>query len=82
MNILLVISLSLICLSALLLVRNSLVYRHRTRAFSVVHERAMEAIYKHKPWEIYHDEYDACASYDVMVFDLTKWRYHAFFPNF
>lgn len=70
----------IICL-LLFLIRNELVYRHRLRAINKTYEKSREAINKGDEWEIFYDDLESRGSYLSMIFDLTKWSYHAFYPD-
>ena len=69
-------------IAALLLIRNSLIYRYRTRAIDEVHKKATAAINRGDlNWKKYYRLYEESGSYDAMIFDLTKWKYSQFYED-
>lgn len=66
-----------LCISGLMLVRNSLVFNCR--------ERARKIIFAGVEWEAeskkYLDNPNYSSSYNRMVLDLRKWTFAQFFPE-
>ena len=71
----------LLVLDLILLYRNQLIYKYRTRALDLTSQKATCAINKGDPWRLYHDAFDECGTYERMLFDITRWRYAAFYPH-
>jgi hypothetical protein len=72
-------ALTLLALSALLIVRNHLVYRAVSRRTEEIHEHNFQAIEAGKYDALL--SYSAVGHYDSMLFDITKWTYRQFYPE-
>ena len=55
----------------LLLFRNNLIYKYRTRALKETSKKAKAAIGRGDDWEIYHDKYNERGSYNKMLLDIS-----------
>lgn len=65
-----------------LILRNEIVYRARMKAINCASVNANEAINNGQDWKPAYAEIEAHGSYHRQIFDLTKWRFRDFYPNF
>ena len=66
----------------MMLIRNEIVARCRLRATNYCHDKSMAMIGTGGDWRALYEEKDGYGSYDDMLFDLSKWTYNQFYPNF
>ena len=68
--------------SAILLIRNQMVYKAQLKAIEITSRKAQAAINNWDfNWQRFYKEMESFGSYDRMLFDLTKWRYADFYPG-
>lgn len=71
----------------ILLIRNELVYKSRIKAIDVAGKKARHIIDNSKTieemgkWCDAYNERDTFGTYGEMLFDLRKWKYEHFYPN-
>ena len=71
----------------ILLIRNELVHKARIKAIDVASKKSRHIIDNGKTieemskWYDAYKERDAFGSYNKMIFDLRKWKYEHFYPN-
>jgi len=68
---------SVLLYNALMLIRNSMIYRYRMRALDIVHEKGRNVC----NWKGFYERYEEMGSYNSQLFSFTKWRYKDFYPD-
>jgi len=73
----------IIAFQVLMLIRDVIVYRCQTHAIDIASAKARSIIDSgdYTNWEKTYDDFNSFGSYNKMLFDLTKWRYDQFYPN-